>query len=292
ERAYQQAVAYANERRQGRAIGATEPGSSPIVEHADVRRMLMTMKAEIDAMRAVCYANAEALDLARHHPDEEERRYAGRLVELLTPISKGWSTDLGCAVASLGVQVHGGMGFIEETGAAQHYRDARILPIYEGTNGIQAMDLLTRKLPMEGGAVMREHIVRMRALDGPLSQAGDDFAAMRASLAATVDAVEQAAGWLLEKLAAEPNAAAAGCTPFLEMMGLVTGGFYLAKGALAARRLLAGSGGDVDRAFLQGRIATARFFTEQLMPRAIALLPAATAGSSLLYAIEGARLSA
>jgi len=290
ERAYQQAVAYANDRRQGRAIGATGPDSSAIVEHADVRRMLMTMKAQLDAVRAVCYACAEAIDLAAHHPDEDGRQRANQRVELLTPIAKAWSTDVGCEVASIGVQVHGGMGFIEETGAAQHMRDARIAPIYEGTNGIQAMDLVARKLPMAGGEVVADMLAEMRALDDDLAAAGAPFAAMRASLASAVDATAKAGDWLMQALREDANAAAAGCTPYLQMWGLTAGGYYLARGALAAQRLLAD--GDGDAAFLNSRIATARFFCEQLVPRVPSLLPAATAGAGILYAIEADALCA
>jgi len=290
ERAYQQAVAYANERKQGRAIGRTAEGDSAIVDHADVRRMLMTMKAHLDAIRAICYANAEAIDLSEHHADEDGRAWNRQLVEFLTPIAKAWSTDVGCEVASLGVQVHGGMGFIEETGAAQYFRDARIAPIYEGTNGVQAMDLIARKLPMEGGAIFRQLVADMRALDADLAGAGEALSAMRFSLTAAVDAMEKAGEWLLETLATDPNAAAAGCTPFLRMCGLTVGGYFLAKGALAAGRLIAEGADDAE--FLNGRIATARFFAEQLMPQAPGLLPAATAGAALLYAIDAERLSA
>ena len=150
ERAYQQAVAYARERRQGRAVGARE--DSPIIEHPDVRRMLLTMKAQIEALRCLAYLNAECLDYAKADPDESVRAARQELADLLTPVTKAWSTDLGVELASLALQVHGGMGYIEETGVAQHYRDIRIAPIYEGTNGIQAIDLVGRKLGLRGGA--------------------------------------------------------------------------------------------------------------------------------------------
>ena len=183
ERAYQQAAAFALERKQGRVAGTPADQSSPIVAHADVRRMLMTMRAYIEAMRALIYTNAEAMDLARRHPDDEVRAAKQAMVELLTPISKGWCTDLGCELTSIGVQVHGGMGFVEETGAAQHMRDARIAPIYEGTNGIQAMDLVFRKLPLQSGEAVRALIDEMRALDGGLAkQDGSVFKSFRAGL--------------------------------------------------------------------------------------------------------------
>ena len=283
EGAYQHAVAYALERRQGKAIGATDPGPSAIVEHADVRRMLMTMKAQIDAMRALCYVNGQALDLSRHHDDDEQRAWYGQLAELLTPLSKAWCTDLGCEVASLGVQIHGGMGFIEETGAAQYYRDARIAPIYEGTNGIQALDLVTRKLTMAGGEVVRRYTAEMRSLDGALSNGGEVFAKTRANLTAALDSLEEASGWLVDAMAADPNAAAAGATPYLRMFGLTVGGYLIAKGGLAAAALAAQPGADVP--FLAGRVATARFYGEQLLPLGPALLPQITAGSEPLYAV-------
>jgi len=284
EGAYQHAVAYALERRQGKAIGATEPGSSAIVEHADVRRMLMTMKAQIDAMRALCYLNGQALDLSRQHEDEEQRAWYGQLAELLTPLSKAWCTDLGCEVASLGVQIHGGMGFIEETGAAQYYRDARIAPIYEGTNGIQALDLVMRKLSMAGGGVVRRYLAEMRELDCDLADGGADFAATRANLTAALDSLEAASTWLLGAIADDPNAGAAGASPYLRMFGMTVGGYLIAKGGLAAARM-AGNG-DADGPFLAGRVATARFYGEQLLPQVPALLPSITAGAAPLFAIE------
>ena len=166
ERAYQQAARFALERRQGRALGDPEPGPSPIVRHADVRRMLMVMKAQTEAIRAICYVNAAAIDLSRAHGQEEVRSRAAGRVGVLTPISKAFASDVGCEVASLGIQVHGGMGFIEETGAAQHYRDIRIAPIYEGTNGVHAMDLVLRKLTLAGGEPVRELIAEMAAIGG------------------------------------------------------------------------------------------------------------------------------
>lgn len=288
EGAYQHAVAYALERRQGKAIGATEPGPSAIVEHADVRRMLMTMKAQIDAMRALCYVNGQALDLARNHVDEEQRAWYGQLAELLTPLSKAWSTDLGCEVASLGVQIHGGMGFIEETGAAQYYRDARIAPIYEGTNGIQALDLVMRKLTMAGGDVVKRYLTEMRGLDHDLAEGGADYVKTRANLAAALDSLEEASLWLLDAMASDPNAVAAGATPYLRMFGMTVGGHLIAKGALAAAAQADQPGADAP--FLNGRIATARFFGEQILPQVPALLPSVTAGSGPLYAVQAEHL--
>ena len=289
ERAYQQAVAYALDRKQGRPLNGAD-AEATIVAHADVRRMLMTMRAYTEATRALCYVNAEAIDLSRYHADDDGRTRFGGIAELLTPVVKGWCTDVGCEVASIGVQVHGGMGFIEETGAAQHMRDARIAPIYEGTNGIQAMDLLMRKLPMQGGELIAGYIAEVRALDAALADAGGDFAAIRTNLTTAVDALEQASQWLLKTMADDPNGAAAGCSPYMKMFGLTAGGYLLAKGALAAKSMLAAGGSD--NAFLTDKIATARFFAEQLMPQAAAQLPAVTAGTDLLYAIPPERLSA
>ena len=288
EGAYQHAVAYALERRQGKAIGATEPGPSAIVEHADVRRMLMTMKAQIDAMRALCYVNGQALDLARNHVDEEQRAWYGQLAELLTPLSKAWSTDLGCEVASLGVQIHGGMGFIEETGAAQYYRDARIAPIYEGTNGIQALDLVMRKLTMAGGDVVKRYLTEMRGLDHDLAEGGADYVKTRANLAAALDSLEEASLWLLDAMASDPHAVAACAPPYLRMFGMTVGGHLIAKGALAAAGQADQPGADAP--FLNGRIATARFFGEQILPQVPALLPSVTAGSGPLYAVQAEHL--
>ncbi len=280
ERAYQQAAAFALERRQGKAlVPPSDGGSSPIVDHADVRRMLMTMRAQTEAARAVCYKTAEFIDLSRHHPDEEVRaRYDG-LQQLLTPIAKSWSTDLGCEIASVGMQVHGGMGFIEETGAAQHYRDVRIAPIYEGTNGIQAMDLVMRKLPLQGGELVSGVIAKMRELDASLAAAGDDWARTRTNLTAAVDALEESTNWLLTGMSEDLNGAAAGASPYLRQFGLTLGGALLAKGALAALDL-------PQDGFIQRRLATARFYGEQILPQAPALTPAVTAGAASLYAIE------
>ena len=183
ERAYQDALRYAQERRQGRAVGAPAGEQSPIVEHPDVRRMLLTMKAYIEAMRALLYTNAVSIDLARHHSDQAERDARRELADLLTPISKAWCTDLGVELASTGLQVHGGMGYVEKTGVAQHLRDIRISPIYEGTNGIQAIDLVTRKVPMRGGAVVADLLAQMEALDPELGTADPELAGMRAALA-------------------------------------------------------------------------------------------------------------
>jgi hypothetical protein len=276
ERAYQQAVAYAVERRQGRAPGAPAGASSPIVDHPDVRRMLLTMRAQIEALRCLAYLNAECLDLAERHPDESVRTARQELADLLTPITKGWGTDLGVELTSLAVQVHGGMGYIEETGVAQHFRDARIAPIYEGTNGIQALDLVGRKLPLRAGGVIADYLAGIEATAGQLSGADGDLATIGKHLGDAAAGLRQATDWLLANGLADPNNALAGATPYLRMCGIVTGGWLLARSALAAQRRL--DEGTGDAAFLAQKVLTARFYAEQLLPQAAGLIPAVTAG--------------
>jgi alkylation response protein AidB-like acyl-CoA dehydrogenase len=284
ERAWQPSLAYAQERTQGRAVGAPPGTSSPIVEHPDVRRMLLSMKSSIDAMRALLYVNAEAIDVARHHPDEARRTAAAELVDLLIPLSKAWSTDLGSEVASLGIQVHGGMGFIEETGMAQHYRDIRIASIYEGTNGIQAIDLVGRKLPMRGGAVVREHLDRVAAAVADLRGIGLNGAAD--ALEQAVATTTEATTWLLERGAADPRDALAGATPYLRMLAVTTGGWLMARQALAATRRAEAATDAADRALAEGKLATARFFLEQRLGEVTGLLPQVVAGAAPLLEVD------
>jgi alkylation response protein AidB-like acyl-CoA dehydrogenase len=288
ERAYQDALRYAQERRQGRVIGAPAGVPSPIVEHPDVRRMLLTMKAHIEAMRALLYTNAVSIDLARHHHDPAEREARRELADLLTPISNAWCTDLGVELTSIGLQVHGGMGYVEETGVAQYVRDSRIAPIYEGTNGIQAIDLVIRKVPMRGGGAVRGLLAQMEALDGELAPAGPELAGVRVALASGVSALREATDWIMSHGLAEPNDALAGATPYLRLFGLVIGGWLLARSALAASRLLPNAGGS-DTVFLQDKIGTARFYTGQMLPQAASLLPAVTAGSGPLFQVDLSR---
>jgi 3-(methylthio)propanoyl-CoA dehydrogenase len=285
ERAYQDALRYAQERRQGRAVGAAPGEPSPIVEHPDVRRMLLTMKAYNEAMRALLYTNAVSIDLARHHPDRAEREARQELVDLLTPISKAWCTDLGVELTSIGLQVYGGMGYVEETGVAQYLRDSRISPIYEGTNGIQAIDLVIRKVPMRGGGVMADLLAQMEALGPELAAAGPELAGIQPALADGVRVLREATDWILSRGQAEPNDALAAATPYLRMSGLVVGGWLMARSALAASRLLPNAGGS-DAAFLQEKIGTARFYAGQLLPQAAGLLPAVTAGAGPLFQID------
>jgi 3-(methylthio)propanoyl-CoA dehydrogenase len=285
ERSYQDALRYAQERRQGRAVGAPAGEPSPIVEHPDVRRMVLTMKAYIEAMRAMLYTNAVSIDLAREHPDQAEREARRELVDLLTPVCKAWCTDLGVELTSIGLQVHGGMGYVEETGVAQYLRDSRVAPIYEGTNGIQAIDLVTRKVPMRGGGVVADLLAQMEALDPELAAAGPELAAMRSALASGVSVLREATDWIMSRGLAEPDDALAGATPYLRLSGLVIGGWLLARSALAASRLLGDAGGS-DVIFLRAKIGTARFYTEQLLPQTAGLLPAVTAGARPLFQVD------
>jgi acyl-CoA dehydrogenase len=265
ERATQQALAYARERKQGRASGA-HSGSSPIIAHPDVKRMLLTMRALTRAARAICYATAVAIDCAQRSPDEAARKAAHERASLLTPVAKAFSTDIGTEVASLGVQVHGGMGYVEETGAAQHYRDARITPIYEGTNGIQAIDLVTRKLPLAGGATVRAHIGEIRRTVAAVDATNDPALGWTGvRLRDAVDSLDRATDWLLGGQHNDLDPALAGATPYLRLFALATGGALLAQEALAAKRL---AGNDGDAA---ARTALARFFAENLAVQAGAL---------------------
>jgi alkylation response protein AidB-like acyl-CoA dehydrogenase len=284
DRAYQQALEYAVERRQGTRPDTARGESVAIIDHPDVRRMLMTIKANIEAARSLVYLNAKAVDISAHHPDEQGRRAGKELTDLLTPLSKAWSTDLGNELTSLALQVHGGMGFIEETGAAQHYRDIRIGAIYEGTNGIQAVDLVGRKLPMRDGAVVQELIGQIGETIAELTNAGLTEIADRLELA-TAD-VQAAGRWLLEKGAGRSDDGLAGATPYLRMLATTVGGWLLAKGALAAQRLAAEGDSEYATEFLEAKIVTAHFFATQLLPQVHGLLPSVMAGADDLYAIS------
>ena len=277
ERAFQMAVAYAHERKQGRVPGAPAGEQSSIVEHPDVRRMLLTQRASIEALRGIIYLNAAALDRAARAVDEPDRVAAAELADLLIPVSKGWGTDLGVELTSLALQVFGGMGYIEETGVAQHVRDARIAPIYEGTNGIQAMDLVGRKLPMRAGAAVADHIGRMDALDAELAEVGEELASIRHALAEGVATLRRSTDWLLTNGMANPLDALAAATPYLRLFSLVTGGWVMARQALKAVALRDAAARVDDTAFYEAKVLTARFFCEQILPQAAGLLPAVTA---------------
>jgi len=263
DRATQLALAYARERRQGRTAGMTAEASVAIVAHPDVRRMLLSMRALTQAARAVCYLTAMALDRAERSADDGARQRAHQQASLLTPVAKAFSTDIANEVASLGIQVHGGMGYIEETGAAQLFRDARIAAIYEGTNGIQAIDLVTRKLPLDDGAAVAAHIEELRGIVSALGASNNPaFGWTAVRLADALDSLSRATNWLLAALGKEADAALAGASPYLRLFGLATGGCLLAKEALAALR----RGGDGA-----ARLAVTRFFAENFAVQAGAL---------------------
>jgi acyl-CoA dehydrogenase len=275
ERATQRALSYAKERRQGRSAISTGAEMAPIIEHADIRRSLMTMKALTQAARAICLVTARETDVARRAKDAAEAAAARNRVALLTPVAKAFSTDIGCEVASIGVQVHGGMGFIEETGAAQHYRDARILPIYEGTNGIQAMDLVGRKLPLEGGKVVMDLIADLnRTVEEVRASNRPEFGRMGERLTDAVAALAEATRFIGGELATNPDSAMAAAAPYLRLFGLAAGGVLLAKGALAAARNGAGNGAQP--------IAVARFFAETLATAAPGLKNSVVDGAAAL----------
>ena len=286
ERAYQHALEYAKTRVQGREIGQRSGDRVTIIHHPDVRRMLMSMRAQIEAMRALAYAAAAALDQAKHHPDDAGRRHHQALVDFLTPIVKGWCTEQAVEVASTGIQVHGGMGYIEETGAAQYLRDARITTIYEGTTGIQANDLIGRKVAFEQGRTAKAVAAAMRAVDSELApHAG--LASIRASLAAGIEAFEAATGWLVATYPADAKAAAASAVPYLKLCGIVCGGWQMARAALIAQKQLAAQQGDAE--FYRAKLITARFYAEHILPQAVALGHTVVKGSGSVLALDAAQ---
>ena len=283
ERATQRALAYAKDRRQGRTAATRGTEMAPIIEHADIRRSLMTMKAMTQAARMICLATAAAMDTAHRATSESDRALGQARVALLTPIAKAFSTDIGVEVASMGLQIHGGMGFIEETGAAQHFRDARILPIYEGTNGVQAIDLVTRKLPLEGGKVVAAYIAELERTAADVKASNQPaFGRTAERLAEANAALKEATIWLGAALQSNPEAVLAGATPYLRLFGLASGGAYLARGALAAAR-----DGDATNP-----IALARFFAENLAVASAGLASSITSGADSVLAATPERLSA
>lgn len=281
ERAYQRARDYARERVQSRDMGSKDANGVAIIHHADIRRMLLSMRSQTEAMRALSYFAAAALDKAHTHPDATEQAWNQALVDLLIPIVKGWCTEQCIEVASLGVQVHGGMGFVEETGAAQYYRDARITTIYEGTTGIQALDLIGRKIVREQGVTMKALLEEMRST---VQQLGV-FTDIQAALQSGVNALANATEWLLTHYGANPKAAAAGAVAYLKLAGTVFGGWLMAKSALAAARKL--SEGQDDE-FYGAKIVTARFFATHSLPLATAYAAEVSDGadSTLALALE------
>ena len=285
ERAYQQAAAFARTRVQSKDDGSAAPAGVSIVHHADVRRMLMSMRAQIEAMRALGYYTAAGIDGALKHPDKEAARKTQDRVDLLIPIVKAWFTDLGNEIASTGVQIHGGMGFIEETGAAQHLRDARILPIYEGTNGIQARDLVGRKVAKDGGEIMLALVAEMRALADEMKAApGDDLEVIRTGLEASAAALEDATKWVAQSVKTDLVTALAGSVPFMRLAGTALGAWLLARSALVAQGRLATR--DGDPAFLEAKVITARFYAEVILPPALAQLGPLKAAGRTVFALR------
>jgi acyl-CoA dehydrogenase len=282
ERATQLALAYARERRQGGGGAAMRP----IIEHPDVKRMLLTMRSLTKAARVICYKTAVAIDQSQRNTDEARRQAAHERASLLTPVAKAFSTDIGNEVASLGVQVHGGLGYIEETGAAQLFRDARITPIYEGTNGIQAIDLITRKLPLAGGNAVRALVDELRATIAALGASNaPDLGATRARLAEAVDSLERATTWLLAELGVRPEAALAGASPYLRLLAVAAGGCALAEEAMAACRVEATAGNAAHR---DAAITVARFFADHVAITGVSLERAVVEGSDVVNAAEPA----
>jgi 3-(methylthio)propanoyl-CoA dehydrogenase len=269
ERAFQRAFAYARERLQGRDL--IDGGKTvPIIRHPDVRRMLMLMKSQTEAMRALAYVVAAAMDVAQKTGDKKAQSF----VDLMIPVVKGWSTETGIEIASLGVQVHGGMGFVEETGAAQYLRDARITTIYEGTTGIQAMDLVGRKIGRDGGAAAKQWIAEVGKLDAELAR----YPEMRRALAEGLKAVEESVQFIVS--AKDPRAPFAGAVPFLKLMGIVAGGWQMARAALAAEKA---SGDD---SFHKAKIATARFYADHVLVQAPALRNTVVNGAAGVMALS------
>jgi len=283
ERAYQKAAAYAKERIQSRPVDGSMPASAPIVHHPDVRRMLMTMRAYTEGCRAMASVAAAAYDAAHRHPDEAVRRQNQAFYEFMVPLVKGYSTEVSLEVTSLGVQVHGGMGFIEETGAAQYYRDARILPIYEGTTAIQANDLVGRKTARDGGQTARAVAAQVEKTEGDLARRGSAEArAVLKRLSAARKAFLEVVDFIAGQAKAGPNAAYAGSVPYLMLAGNLVAGWQLARSLLAAEDLLA-RGEDTD--FMRAKIATARFYADHILAKAPGVRDAIVEGAESVTAM-------
>jgi alkylation response protein AidB-like acyl-CoA dehydrogenase len=283
ERAFQRALAYARERLQGRDL-VEGAGTVPIIRHPDVRRMLMLMKSQTEAMRALAYVVAAAMDLSAKVSDPEMRKRHQAFVDLMIPVVKGWSTETGIEVASLGIQVHGGMGFIEETGAAQHLRDARITTIYEGTTGIQAGDLVGRKIAREGGATAKAWLEELKRFDAELAKSKNpDVQAIRASLGTGTQAVADVVGFIVANAGKDVKGVFAGAVPFLKLMGVVAGGWQMAKAALASERNLAS--GEADKSFYEAKIKTARFYADHVLVQAPGLRDTVVKGGAGVMAL-------
>ena len=284
ERAYQHALDYARTRVQGRAIGQVSGDRVTIIHHPDVRRMLLLMKARVEAMRALAYVATAALDRAKHHAEPAERARSQLRADLLTPVVKGWCTEQAVEIASLGMQVHGGMGYVEETGAAQYLRDARITTIYEGTTGIQANDLVGRKVAHDKGAAAFALIYEMRETCGAIAALGASYAGSSANLAAAIDALEAATRWIVESSRDHPERAAAVAVPYLELFGTVAGGWLMARAAVIAERRLGEP--DADRDYLSAKTVTARFYAEHVLPQASGLADTVLVGAQSVLDLD------
>jgi len=284
ERAYQQAVTFAKDRVQSRDL-AGSPGPVSIIHHPDVRRLLMSMRSQTEAARALAYVGAAISDVAHHHPDADVRAESLATYEYLVPIIKGWSTEMSQDVARDGVQVHGGMGFIEETGAAQHYRDAKILTIYEGTTAIQANDLVGRKTVRDGGAVAKAIIAQVRATEAQLGElTGADFQAMQRHLAEGSAALEAVVEYVLANVKTDIKGVFAGSVPYLKLAGIVLGGWQMARAAIVAQQKLGEGSGDA--AFYKAKIGTARFFADHILSQAPGLRATIIEGSAGVMALD------
>lgn len=289
ERAYQKALSFAQERKQGRPFGVRDGDTIPIIQHPDVRRNLMTMKALTDASRAINYATMIAYDVSRHAADEETRQAAREREELLTPIAKSFGSDRGLEVTNIGVQIHGGMGFVEETGAAQHSRDIRITTIYEGTNGIQAIDLVGRKLAMAEGKLALDFLAEAEGLVASLRDAGDGrLNAMGDALGPQVSALRKTTEYVIEAINSNPEDALAAATPYQDQFGYVVGAFFLARSAQNAVALGVGS---EEAAFYEARTQIATFYMDNILPRAAGFVPAVKAGADATRPIDPALLT-
>lgn len=286
DRAYQRALEFAKTRVQGREAGVKNGERVTIIHHPDVKRMLMSMKARVEAMRAIAGLASFHLDIALAHPDTAERARHQSLFDLLTPVVKGWCTEQAIEIASLGVQIHGGMGFVEETGAAQHLRDARITTLYEGTTGIQANDLMGRKIAYEKGATARAFIEYMRELDGELArQAGHPaLGVIRRNLNEGLDALAAAVDWMVDTYPHNVKATSAGAVPLLYLFGTVTGGWMMARAALIAKQRLDQNAENYD--FCRAKLATARFYAEHVLPLASAYKTQISSGADSVLALE------
>jgi len=284
EHAYQGAVAFAKDRVQSRDVAGSS-GPVTIIHHPDVRRMLMSMRSQTEAARALAYVGAALSDLAHHHPDDATRTANLAIYEYLVPVIKGWATEMSEQVARDGVQVHGGMGFIEETGAAQHYRDAKILTIYEGTTAIQANDLVGRKTVRDGGAVAKALIAQIRDVERQLGDAQNaDFTAIAQRLQEGSAALEQVVEYVVANIRTDVKAVFAGSVTYLKLAGIVLGGWQMARAALAAQKRL--DAGEGDAAFYRAKIGTARFFADHILSQAPGLRTSIVDGAAGVLALE------